>query len=636
MSGHQYGGHAGPSTANIQEPTFREELALLKQEQSYLHQEQADALATLYHHGRNMSASSSKAHQQATPPRGRTAHRQPDIMWNDPAAKTDQSDMTTMSDVINMGNPRESAARSMSRHKSPPKPATTMPPKPRPEPLNLADARRYAALVGTHMNIHPVHHPISPQKAEHRQVLDDGTSSIYDATPLGPRDGPAGSPQHVPHNPEMAGVNILKRYSEWRYTTDAANAVAANAAANDYSLSKSSPERRNTIATPREAVRTFGMSKSNGAMPQPSSAMLQPSPAWDPNMPPFTPLTPFIMGGHVRKASKTLIGENGWLEDTAERTVKKPERQKNTGFFGNVKKTARKIAEMTEFKPSAPKTRAAKEITISLDPREQSLLYCELQFLLSNSLCAYADAQFYSGRLDHHILAKVSDTWKQQGRPSVIGYRYDLETQIDLVTAHVGTFRFYGPDQTDTVLIKALLYDMKMNARAMRIVTYCQPDSVIAKHILDSQRLLQLLDSPESMQISLEEVSQFLKVGIERENAKRIEKEMGKTFVAPTQTAATPQAEPTPAKSSHAAPTPAAPTQDRPAPVGTVNSNTKRMEQFSIPSPDDFPGGHRVKNQASLPESQRHFSGPVLEPKTYDPPKSQRKKQDDQRRPPGY
>lgn len=50
----------------------------------------------------------------------------------------------------------------------------------------------------------------------------------------------------------------------------------------------------------------------------------------------------------------------------------------------------------------------------------------------------------------------------------------------------------------------------------MRIRTFCQPDSVIAKHVLDSQNFLRLLGSPESLQRPLEEVAQFFKVAIER------------------------------------------------------------------------------------------------------------------------
>lgn len=53
----------------------------------------------------------------------------------------------------------------------------------------------------------------------------------------------------------------------------------------------------------------------------------------------------------------------------------------------------------------------------------------------------------------------------------------------------------------------------------MRVRTFCQPDSVIAKHVLDSQNLLRLLGSPEHLQRPLEEVAQFFKVAVDRRKA---------------------------------------------------------------------------------------------------------------------
>lgn len=158
-------------------------------------------------------------------------------------------------------------------------------------------------------------------------------------------------------------------------------------------------------------------------------------------------------------------------------------------------------------------------MTISLDPREQSLLYCELEFILSNALDLYIKSQLNGGRLDPDKLKKVSDVWTSKGRPRVIGFRYDLETQLGLIDLHVGQFRFYGMEQVNENAITGLLSAMKANARTIRVRTLCQPDSVIAKHIVDSQALLQLIGSLESLQISLAEVSQFFKVVVEREKA---------------------------------------------------------------------------------------------------------------------
>ncbi|TGJ80696.1 hypothetical protein E0Z10_g8070 [Xylaria hypoxylon] len=241
---------------------------------------------------------------------------------------------------------------------------------------------------------------------------------------------------------------------------------------------------------------------------------------------PFTPLTPFIMRASgapagVEKGAKTLFGEHGWLEDTATSGAKKPKMEKTGRFMESLKRKAREIADSTSFKPARSiRTSTVNHVSISLDAREQSLLYCELEYNLNNALDAYFKAQLNSGRLEASKLSRVADAWAQKGRPKVIGFRYDLETQVDLITAHTNDFRFYGPVQAEgTAAVAGLLYAMKTNARYMRIRTFCQPDSVIAKHVLDSQSFLRLLGSPESLQRPLEEVAQFFKVAVDRRKA---------------------------------------------------------------------------------------------------------------------
>ena len=165
--------------------------------------------------------------------------------------------------------------------------------------------------------------------------------------------------------------------------------------------------------------------------------------------------------------------------------------------------------------------RASARIRISLNPREQSLLYCELEFLLTSALDGYINSQFNAGRLDADKYKKVVDGWHQKGRPKVVGFRYDLETQLDLVFLHVQEFRFYGDRAGVPAAISGILEMMRTNARSMRIRTFCQPDSVVAKQLLDSQGLLNLIGSADQRQIQLAEIVQFFKIVLEREHMVR-------------------------------------------------------------------------------------------------------------------
>lgn len=156
-------------------------------------------------------------------------------------------------------------------------------------------------------------------------------------------------------------------------------------------------------------------------------------------------------------------------------------------------------------------------VRISLDAREQSLMYCELEFHLTAALNDFITAELDKGHLVPDNLKKVSDWWAAQGRPKVVGFRYDLETQIQLVSLHVNDFNFYGRRQSNPVEITGLLDAMKTNARQMRIRTFCQPDSVVAKQLVDAQSLFNMINVSNLQQVALSEVAQFFKVIVERE-----------------------------------------------------------------------------------------------------------------------
>lgn len=166
---------------------------------------------------------------------------------------------------------------------------------------------------------------------------------------------------------------------------------------------------------------------------------------------------------------------------------------------------------------SASKSRpASRQLAISLTPREQSLLYCELEFTLAAALNDYITAEFNAGRLEADKLKRISEDWQRKGRPKVVGFRYDLETQLDLVRMHLHDFRFYSRVAT-TAGILGVVDTMRSNARVLRVRTFCQPDTVIAKQLIDSQGLFNILGVGEERQVKLAEIVGFFKAGVERE-----------------------------------------------------------------------------------------------------------------------
>ncbi|KAK4242135.1 hypothetical protein C8A03DRAFT_40554 [Achaetomium macrosporum] len=235
----------------------------------------------------------------------------------------------------------------------------------------------------------------------------------------------------------------------------------------------------------------------------------------------YNPLAPLLpQRPAIRMASKTMIGEGGWLENTSKPApTASPTRA--GGFLGNLisdagadNRAQRKSRESDKDKSS--RQPASRGLAISLSPREQSLLYCELEFALATALNDYITAQFNAGRLEADRLKKVAEEWQRKGRPKVVGFRYDLETQLDLVRMHVYDFKFYSRVAATTALL-GIIDTMKANARVLRIRTFCQPDTVVAKQLLDSQSLFNILGCPEDQQIKLAEIFAFFKAAIERE-----------------------------------------------------------------------------------------------------------------------
>lgn len=257
----------------------------------------------------------------------------------------------------------------------------------------------------------------------------------------------------------------------------------------------------------------------------------------------YSPLSDYlsVQGNPIRKQ---LVGAHGWLERTTEapgkqyssdqRPVPRANPQKKGGFLDSLRKMARDMTtsakDITYSASRKPreKDKRGSRLTVSLDPREQSLLYCELEFLLTTALDGYLSSQFNAGRLEADKYKKIVDGWQQRGRPKVIGFRYDLETQLDLIILHSQDFRFYGKRAGLIAAVNGVLDMMRVDARAMRIRTFCQPDTVIAKQLLDAQSMFNLVGCCEQQQIQLAEVIQFFKVILEREqNFRRHQNEGG-------------------------------------------------------------------------------------------------------------
>ncbi|KAI0595797.1 hypothetical protein F4775DRAFT_342878 [Biscogniauxia sp. FL1348] len=520
--------------------------------------------------------------------------------------------------------------------------------------------------------------PRHAHRIGHRNSKDDRkdelrySSSVYEWD----EDLPTISPLHIPKRGEMMNVDILQQYNEWWQDSNVAaarrdefpispmprihNQRAKKQAILHNVRSRSEMGRRDLssgekVGASASSAAPYDMPLRQERQPSyhgesfPKSATMSDvrdegdnqfrsdsRPRLGKLSEPFTPLTPWLMAGGLssmagglssKKKSKILIGKDGYLEDTTAQAQvqdhkKKGENSKGIGFFDKCKNIAREFAE-TSFRPSRTRMGAVKKLVISLDPREQSLVYCELEFNLSSALDEYIKTQLNSGRLSPDKLKKVADAWAAQGRPNVTGFRYDLETQVDLVAAHIDHFRFYGDIQVDPIAIMGLLHSMKTNARQMRARTYCQPDTVIFKHLQDASSFLRMIGSAELRQTRLDQVSQFFQAIVTREKEyqrKKEERERERSNGEAIKDSANDHdnGEPTGASVGNGPPN---------AKDQLIDSlYASELREVSKHDSQDSEQGNQEKQKQTqtqqeepVQEEKRQFSGPILEPKTYSP-----------------
>ncbi|KAK0667885.1 hypothetical protein QBC41DRAFT_253349 [Cercophora samala] len=221
-----------------------------------------------------------------------------------------------------------------------------------------------------------------------------------------------------------------------------------------------------------------------------------------------------------RTGTKNLFGDGGWLADTSSSAQKTPAQKKlesitgpkksptksKSRFLGGFMKKARGIVESPSrtFGPQLRRSPASmpqlprtgqepptppayvprqSQLVISLTPREQSLIYCELDFVIAEALHDYIMSQLQHGRVDLNIVKKTADEWAKKGLPKVKGFRYDIDTQLSILRGHIEVFKFYGNAATTVPSMLGIIDTMKTTAREMRIRTYCVPDVVIGKWI---------------------------------------------------------------------------------------------------------------------------------------------------------
>ena len=125
-------------------------------------------------------------------------------------------------------------------------------------------------------------------------------------------------------------------------------------------------------------------------------------------------------------------------------------------------------------------------------------------------ICATANQYLMTQRTENRMslesIAKITDFWTSKNRPQVIEFMFDQATQRDLVLYNLKTFRFYGPNAENPISMNAMMSSWKVLAKEMSVRTFCQPDSVIRKHMHDCYKILEMLGAPLVTFLAFQEI----------------------------------------------------------------------------------------------------------------------------------
>lgn len=191
--------------------------------------------------------------------------------------------------------------------------------------------------------------------------------------------------------------------------------------------------------------------------------------------------------------------------------------QRSISPIRNIFKAEEKVEE---------KTASPSKFPVSLSPPRQAKLYMELELLICATTNSFLMDQYKNDRMSPESMRKITEFWKNKGRPQVIEFQYDQATQRDLIVANQREFRFHGNNGTNALQVNAMLYSWKQNAREMAVRTFCTPDTIIQKQLHDTYRMMELLGAGMNSFMALSDIHKDFTKHVKRAQDARRKREV--------------------------------------------------------------------------------------------------------------
>jgi hypothetical protein len=163
---------------------------------------------------------------------------------------------------------------------------------------------------------------------------------------------------------------------------------------------------------------------------------------------------------------------------------------------------------------------------VSLSPYVQGDFYMQLELLLNIETNNFIMHEFSQGRVSVASVKSVVEQWRNKGRPQVLGFRYDLYTQRELIGLNSETVCFAGVHTFTKMRMLSVLAAWKVLAKEISVRTFCQPDSAVKKHLYDAEKVLELIHASSDSMLAYQEMRGRIVAEIYREERAESEKMM--------------------------------------------------------------------------------------------------------------
>lgn len=128
---------------------------------------------------------------------------------------------------------------------------------------------------------------------------------------------------------------------------------------------------------------------------------------------------------------------------------------------------------------------------ISCDQEFQSSLYARLDLLICTVANKFLLYEHFENRITPASAAQYIRKWVRLGRAQFTEFNCGQPYQALIIWESRGLLHFYGNHETR--VRDAALDTWRINANSMSVLTRCNGDSVVQKHLFDSWKVLEVL-----------------------------------------------------------------------------------------------------------------------------------------------